>query len=171
MSGSMSGSRYIAAGAAAAMLNDAISFNGIPLEIIGFTESSRHGCRHFIYKTFKKRVTGEQIVNGFVAHSDKLYQNSDGESILYATGRLRAETSARKILIVLSDGEPCCDNNGDAYTFTKEAIKYAERHCEVYGIGIETKSVARLYKDYAVLRDTEQLESCLLEVIKTKILK
>jgi cobalamin biosynthesis protein CobT len=171
MSGSMSGSRYVAAAAAAAMLNDAISFNGIPLEIIGFTEDSRRGCRHFIYKTFKKRISGDQLVNCFSHHGKDLYQNSDGESVLYATSRLRAEKSSRKILIVLSDGEPACDNQGDAFTFTKEAIKYAERHVEVYGIGIETTAVSELYKEHTVLRDSSELEKCLLEVIQNKIIK
>lgn len=175
MSGSMNGSwggsgtKYDCAAAAAAALNDAISVNGFPLEIIGFTERGSTGPQHFIYKTFDNRVTSENIMGQFNRHRGRAYQNSDGESIIFAFNRLIVRKEKRKVLITLSDGQPACDNPGDAYTYTKDVVEFVSKHVDTYGIGIRTDAVKEFYPEYTVLRNPDELEKCLLEVVTTKI--
>lgn len=172
MSGSMGGSKLVAAGMSCKLLNDAISTIGVPLEITGFDDSIR-GVRHSIWKSFRKPVTSDELINRI---SDSIPRqmsgNSDGESILWAYQRLLAQKQKRKILIVLSDGSPA-GYAGDAMQYTKEVVANIEKigAVEIYAIGIEDTSVSLIYKDYGIIRKAHELEAALLSVITNKILK
>jgi len=168
-SGSMCGEKYEVTAAAVALLNDAIQPLGIPTEIAAFTENSWSGCRHWIIKTFGENRSSDKIIEDYANISSDLAQNADGESIMWAYNRLRMRPEPRKILLVLSDGEPCCDNYGDCYTYTKSVIKHVGKNVECYGIGILDDSVEDLYPEYAVLKRSGELEKALLDVVKHKI--
>jgi cobalamin biosynthesis protein CobT len=102
--------------------------------------------------------------------TDMLEMNADGESILLAYNRIKDRPTARKIIIVLSDGSPHAYNPGDCFTFTKNVVDYVGKRIEIFGIGILTDSVKRIYPHHAVLDNISTLESTLLEVAKKKII-
>ena len=65
---------------------------------------------------------------------------------------------------------PCAYNHGDCFTFTKQSIEHIGKHVDIYGIGILSNAVRRLYPNYAILQDVTELEKTLLEVVKQKII-
>jgi cobalamin biosynthesis protein CobT len=140
------------------------------MKIAAFTEK-RPMPRHYIVKEYDERRGADDIIQDYGNIYGKLWQNADGESIMWAFKDLILRPEQRKILIVLSDGSPSSDRGGDCFTYTKDVIAMASKHVETYGIGIMDDSVQRLYPEYTVLNRAEELESCLLDLIKTKIFK
>jgi hypothetical protein len=172
-SGSMQNAdKFEVTGAAVALLNDACSPLGIPLKIAAFTERYPQ-CSHFVVKEYDERRTPEAIIDDYTRIEKELYQNADGESVMWAATDLIQRKEARKILIVLSDGQPSADNEGDVYTYTKEVVKAVAKwpNMEVYGIGILSDAVKDFYHEYTVLNDVHKLEECLINLVKTKIFK
>ena len=168
-SGSMSGDKYNVTAASAALLAESITPLGVPLEIAAFSEACYVGLDHYIIKEFNEKRSSADIIRDYSSITCVLRQNADGESIMWAAKRLMARPEERKILIVLSDGEPCCDNPGDAWTYTRDVIHTLSSKVELYGIGILSDAVQDLFPEYTVLSNTAHLEKCLLEVIKKKI--
>ena len=169
-SGSMEGHKFYITAASVALLNDACSPLGIPMKIAAFTEEEPH-AKHFIVKEYGEKRSAELIIDDYVRINPHLYQNADGESILWAAKDLMTRPEPRKILIVLSDGCPAADNGGDCYTYTKDVIEHVNKWAglELYGIGIMDDTVKELYPECEVLDNPKRLEACLLNLIKTKI--
>jgi cobaltochelatase CobT len=168
-SASMGGTKYNVTAAAVALLNDAVSPLGVPLEIGAFTERGSIGTVHFIIKKFSEKRSSENILSDYAKMRRELSQNADGDSIMWAYRRLIARPEERKILLVLSDGSPASDNPGDCWTYTNDVIAEVGKRVECYGIGIMDESVSHLYPEYSVLRHADELEQCLLDVVKKKI--
>jgi len=176
-SGSMrSAGKYEAASASAVIMSKVLTDLRIKHEVIVFTEVQRAGeavLRHGIIKSFDKGSRPEQLMSNFSCFkANGLEQNLDGESILWSAMRLLKEVSARKIMIVFSDGQPAAHRRGAA-AITRDVIAELQlrRDMEIYGIGIMSQAVDRYYRDHTVINDTAELEKGLLTVIKTKILK
>ena len=175
-SGSMNGQKYEAASASAVIMSHVLSQLMIKHEIVVFTEvSGRHGpvLRHGIIKSFEKSAEKERLMSAFQDFNHwGLEQNLDGESIMWSAMRLLKQTTVRKICIVFSDGAPAAYRDG-ANEITRDAIKELEarRDMELYGIGIMSRSVEKYYKDCEVISSTSGLETALLGVIKSKILR
>jgi len=166
----MSGSKFSATAAAVSLLNDACSPLGIPIKIAAFTERSPK-CEHYIVKEYDQRVTNDSILSDYCKISQKLHQNADGESIMWAARDLILRPEERKILVVLSDGSPASDNAGDCFTYTVDVVAHWSKYMELYGIGILDSTVDRIYPESTVLKKTYELETCLLDLIKKKIFK
>jgi cobalamin biosynthesis protein CobT len=100
-----------------------------------------------------------------------LCNNDDGAAIMWAHSRLIRNKAKRKIMIVLSDGSPACQQ-ADAMPFTQKVVKEIEQKSpvELYGIGIMDDNVRRIYRDWKVIRDASELETALLSVVKDKII-
>jgi len=171
MSGSMGGEKMLHAGQAAILLNDAIGKLGVPIEIAGFTEGHR-GPVHKIFKLFDKKCEGEQLRARIMEGTESMDQNADGESILYSYGRIRNRKEKKKILIVLSDGQPAASRGYGIYNFTQKVIKEIEKQgiVDIYGIGIMTDAVREFYKHNQVLNNSSDLEEVLLSFVKDKLL-
>jgi cobalamin biosynthesis protein CobT len=168
-SASMNGRKFNVTSAAVALLNDAVQPLGIPTKIVAFTENSRSGCEHYIVKDFNERRKSADILQDYGNIARKTHQNADGESLMWAFKELSSRPEPRKILLVLSDGNPCCDNWGDCHTYTQDVVKHISKYVECYGIGILSDAVEAYYPEYVVLRDVKHLEQAMLDVIKTKI--
>lgn len=174
MSGSMGGwggtSKYAHAARAAIMVDSAIGKLGVPVEILGFSDSGH--LEHVIVKKAHKRMTEPEIIERFARAHAIMDCNSDGDSILWAYSRLAQARTKRKLLIVLSDGSPASCRAGDYYTFTKEVVKDIEDNSavDIYGIGIKDDNVKKYYRHNTVVHEASQLENRLLEVIERKIL-
>jgi len=178
-SGSMNGEKYNQAAEAALLLNDAIATTlRIPLQVTGFTETreergeDRFLLHHLIFKAFDAAVPRTKLIHRFAQASKCLEQNADGDSILLVHNELLTRKEKRKVLIVLSDGSPAAYRPGGVSDFTKKVVRDIEKSSpvEIYAIGIETESVRHFYKDYTILNNAEELDSCLLNLIKRKII-
>lgn len=172
-SGSMHGrQKYKHGMLACCMLNDALNKVGIPVEILGFSQTydgARSHNQHLIHSTFGRRDTARDIVESM--DGVHLANNDDGAAIMWAHSRLIRNKAKRKILIVLSDGSPAC-MQAQAMPFTKKVVKEIEDKSpvELYGIGILDDNVRRIYAQNEVIRSPEQLETALLNIVKTKII-
>ena len=167
-SGSMSFDKFEVAGAASALMNDAISPLQIPTYIAGFTEG-HGGCRHYVIKQWTEQRSANQIMDDHKRCYQYMANNADGESVLWAYNLLQQRPEDRKILIVLSDGRPACSNAGDCATFTRDVVAMVSKRVECYGIGILSPAVRQFYPEYTVLDDVNDLEQTLLDVIKLKL--
>ena len=170
-SGSMGGEPIIHAMKSGLMLNDAIGKLGVPVEILGFTDRGRQSTIN-LYKDFDQRVSEEVLLSRLDSGCGNMSSNADGESILWAYHRLRPRKEKRKLLVVLSDGQPA-SSRGDADALTKRVVKQIEKdgEVEIYGIGIMSHAVERYYTNNTVINDSSELETALLTVIKNYIIK
>lgn len=169
-SGSMGGDKMAHAIASALLLNDALAKIGVPVEILGFTTGNIDG-RFFIFKNHVKAVNREKLLDTMCDATGSMWNNTDGEAILWAYERLMQRKNKRKLLIVLSDGQPA-GGRGDIYTFTKVVVKKIEEkhNAEIYGIGIMSNAVKNIYKHHKVIRSASELEPAILTVIKDYII-
>lgn len=175
LSGSMvSDKKAAVAFASAIALTSVCSALNINHEIVGFTECSEgyNGTRKRtnifnVYKAFNKRISVDKLKDHFIKSSSLMEKNADGDSILMAHGRLMAQKSARKILIVLSDGEPACVG-GDIAHFTKQVIKGIEKShdCDLIGVGILDSSVKIFYTNCEVINCLDELPEALVKILK-----
>jgi cobalamin biosynthesis protein CobT len=166
-SGSMNGTKAKAATTAATALAVALELARVPVKIIGYTE---HGpkLKHFLMKDWNESAQVERTLSRFA--SIRWSQNADGDSLMVCYRDLQSRGNERQVLIVLSDGMPCCNRMGDASTYLKKVCKFIESKIELYGIGIETSSVKRYFKENTVIHNASQIESVLTDVVRNKII-
>jgi len=169
-SGSMSGSKYIHASHSAVMLNNVFNRLQVPFEIIAFTDYNNQPV-NVLHKHFGQRIQSDTLIDQMVRASSKMSGNSDGESIMWAAERLLQRTEKKRIMLVLSDGQPAGSGGLGIDAFTQDVIKNLEKHIQVHGIGIESSNVKRYYKSNCVINSPEELEPALLNVLKTKVLE
>lgn len=183
-SGSMGGysdSKFGCATMAAAELTNAITVNRIPLEILAFSHGRKRsskggmdqGTQHIILKSHNEVITGDRVMELSSAFRDQLGCNADGEAVMWAHERLLKQKKKRKVLIVLSDGQPSSSFCQDDPGFLLKVVQEIEESSpvELYAIGILTNSVEHFYKDNKVIDSPEDLEHGLLDIIKTKIIQ
>lgn len=86
------------------------------------------------------------------------------EAIWYAASQLIYRKEERKIILVITDGEP------DNLQQTQEIIALCERSgIQLVGIGIQTDSVEQLFRSTSVIEDLGSLKSKLFELGKAAI--
>jgi|TARA_Y100000310_G_scaffold340611_1_gene437053 hypothetical protein len=92
--------------------------------------------------------------------------NCDGHNILAAAKRLNKFRNIKKLLVVISDGQPAYQNGID---HTKKAVEVAERFgIRVLGIGIEgctEKALEHIYPNRYLFENTENLHQELTGLI------
>lgn len=172
-SGSMEGTKVIQAIKSALLLNASVSVLNIPLEILGFTTSGPKDCKHMIFKHSHQRISEEKLALSLCDAATNMYNNNDAVAVLWAYDRLmQRNNSHRKVLIVLSDGSPAAYSDFDVADGLLSVTRMIEQQSDVelYGIGIEDDNVEHFYKNHAVLNDSSELETTLLNVVKSKIL-
>lgn len=180
-SGSMSGSRIRTAGKAAYALSATLERLKIKHEVIGFTTRDSQGLvkamraegcgvRYArdqalympVFKGFNDRLDTDACSR--MAHLTEgprwLKENVDGECVRLAAHRLVQQRAERHVMIVLSDGSPCCP--GDRFQQTrhlKTTVKELNTAptLEVIGIGIEHRGVAEFYDKHVFLDDLAEL--------------
>lgn len=168
-SGSMCGDRYTHAVAATAMLNDCLSKLNIPHAVYGFTYSSRKNIM-YEHKRFNQSTTQEDIITSMCSEDVDMSGNDDGDAVLYAHDKLIKQKQKRKILIVLSDGQPT-----DPPRMGRKYLKHITNEIttkspvELYGLGIQTDSVKEYYTQTEIIHNCNNLESTLLTLLKDSI--
>lgn len=159
-SGSMAGTPIETAAVCADVLARTLERCGVRSEILGFTTGAWKGGHprerwmtlgrpsqpgrlnellHIVYKSADVSWRRARDGLGLMLDPTLLKENIDGEALLWAHQRLLARPERRRILIVISDGEPADeatrDSNGDAYL---------ERHLRRVIAAIETRSPVQL---------------------------
>lgn len=179
-SGSMSGSSYQSACASAIMLAEALQGIKVSVEVAGFTEfgpENKGGLIHDIWLPFGQRFVRENVLNKMAIMSNNLSNNVDGENILYAYNRLKAQKETRKILIVLSDGEPSGSGPEGATMgtgqFTKNVCQMIEKDKSVLlvGLGMKGYKPDRFYKNAYQVDRGQSLEPVLLDIVKNAVIR
>ena len=170
-SSSMQGTRVWTAIISAGLLCDTVSRSlRIPVDVIGF--SGRTETRMSIFKSFDRPVTATQLEDRMADACSHMAQNADGEALIWAYNRLIVRKEKRKVMIVLSDGEPHAGRYGNIEKYTKKVIEDIEDNSpvEIVGIGIQTDAATKFYKASVRIDRTSELEDALLNVVKSKIL-
>jgi Mg-chelatase subunit ChlD len=170
-SGSMHGDRMMSAAASAVILNEVFSKIGVKTRIISFTDDPR-STYNLVHKDFTEKINKDRLVKRLgVGASWRMSGNADGENILWEYGKIATRMEQKKLMIVLSDGEPADSKTGDIYQFTEDVIKNIEKSkVGIIGIGIESDAVSRFYKRYRVLSHATEIESTLLDILRNEVL-
>jgi len=173
LSGSMSGAKIDAARQAAAVMAEALRGLSIPFEVLGFecvgddrmSKFSR-GLSSDSRFNRTEEILSHKIFKSFDGHSlsgiaaiESGANNADGESLMWAARRLAERRESRKILIVLSDGNPVAQGDQRVlYDDLKTKIARVEASgIECVGIGVTTDVVKKFYKDFVVLERVSDL--------------
>lgn len=118
-----------------------------------------------IFKAENERLTSE-VKRRFAdaPHHMRKRNNIDGESLEYAALRLAGRRADRKVLMVLSDGNPACHGDNWALERHLKAVtaQIEKMGIECIGIGIQDDSVRKFYKKHLVLNDVAQLPALVM---------
>jgi cobalamin biosynthesis protein CobT len=172
---------------------------GIAHEVLGFTtahprlgntkpgysptiveaESRRTGIRYSreeplyipIYKEFGERLTPPVKARFAEARSNQIFlnQNIDGESVEIAMMRLMQRRESRKVLLVLSDGNPAGApaNGRELCSHLHKVVADAGKlGVDLVGIGIMDASVKTFYPRSVVLSDLGSLPGAVMGELK-----
>lgn len=99
-------------------------------------------------------------------------KNIDGESVSLASTRLMKRPEKRKVMFVLSDGQPAAmsENSFSLHEHLEDTIKRVSKQHDIVGIGIEDSSVRHYYPNYVVLKRAEDLPQMGLRLLEDAIL-
>lgn len=195
-SGSMNGPAIETAANAAFALSSTLERVGINHEVLGFTtingydgageahmhialaEQRRIG-REFsrveplyvpIFKGFNERLT-PTVKHRFAdcPHKYFLANNVDGECVEIAGQRLAACREERKVMMVLSDGEPyAVGNKRDQSNHLKRVVRNLnDNGIETIGIGIMSSAVERYYDKYVVMEHLNELPTQIMRELRS----
>ncbi|HEA3613088.1 TPA: porphyrin biosynthesis protein [Escherichia coli] len=174
LSGSMDGVKIQLALASAYTIADALDRINAPNIITGFTTfgspdyetRSKRGFTRFealmlpIIKNWNEKANSPEIRArmGCVCETFPLLNNVDGESVAQLATLFAGRMEDKKIMLVMSDGEPCATGSGfhqHLRTVTKEIETLSD--IELMAIGILTDEPRRYYKNYALVNSVEEL--------------
>lgn len=180
-SGSMQGNKIEVARQTGLALGESLKNLGITFEIVGFNtndhigmaagasrlsaeETARFnrfgtGLNHMIFKSFESNS-----LSG-ICRAASGGCNADGESITWAAKRLAERPEKRKIMLVLSDGQPSYGgaNSEVLKGDLKRVINMLPKAgIEPIGIGICTDDPKLFYKDYVVVSDIKKLATSVM---------
>src|SRR6266446_1037891 len=184
-SGSMRGRPITVAATCADILARTLERCGVKVEILGFTTRAWKGgqsreawlaagkpanpgrlndLRHIIYKSADAPWRRARKNLGLMMREGLLKENIDGEALDWAHKRLLGRTEQRRILMMISDGDPVDDS-----TLSVNPGNYLERHLRWVIEDIETRSpveliaigighdVTRYYRRAVTIVDAEEL--------------
>lgn len=192
MSASMRGEKSFVTALVTDLLVFALEQNNIDTEVLGFTTTAgfdnpvrrqwvNHGgpanpgrlnaIQHVIIKEFSHQWRSARKGLGLILRSDFGYENIDGEALHWAAGRLLSHHATRKLMVVVSDGQPF-----DASTMEVNEANILESHlhstiARIDSAGISLLSVGacadvtRFYRDSLFVRDFENLPAVFFEAL------
>ena len=186
MSGSMEGSRIVMARKVTAALCETLDRTTVAYEVLGFgtdehrlTNEARRAYRDdretwsrispiniFVFKAFEERLSDSRASIGTMAKHN-LHHNVDGESVLFGHERLMRRPEKRRIMMVLSDGNPEFSGNAgidERRQHLRDVIAHITKEgTETVGIGIQTSAVKQFYPRYAVINRLSDLSKAALD--------
>lgn len=194
---SMHETKIYVAMVAAFALSQTLERVSIPHEMIGFTTGGyganvtlneamqkeyattggvRNWSRHIplvmpVFKEFSERVSPQvkQRIAYMACARPDMNSNIDGEAIEIAAVRLLKRREKRKVMIVLSDGQPAGAMNCDRHL--KMVVEDVQKAgVDMIGIGIMDSSVKSFYPKAVVLNDLESLPTQVMSELKEILL-
>jgi cobalamin biosynthesis protein CobT len=124
----------------------------------------------YTFKEFQKRFDDiAKKTLGFLPNAyGFMLNNIDGESIEMAAMRLRMRREARKVMIVMSDGQPAGDGDGAMQQRKlKQVVEDIGRsNIEIYGLGLEDRSVLHYYPKAEVIGHSAQIPEKVMALIQ-----
>lgn len=172
-SGSMCGERIVAAQAASIVLYQFCQMMAIPVMIIGHTADHSNAVQLYAYADFDS-VDGK---DGYrLMDIQDRENNRDGAALRYAARRLLDQPAAKKILIILSDGQPYAHKySGTAAEADIRGIvqEYARQGVVFFAgaIGSDKPNIERIYKEgYLDLSDLHKLPYDLTRLIQQHLI-
>lgn len=190
-SSSMRGHPMLVTALTADILTRALERCAIKVEVLGFTTVDRKGgvpaeewrqagcpenpgrlnaLRYIVYKPMDMPWRRAHQGFGLLLKEDLLQENIDGEALYWACRRLAGRSESRRLLIVISDGEPM-----DKSTLAANPAGYLEKHLhqvidwieknsdiELRAIGIG-HPVARFYRNSISLARFDELGPVLIK--------
>ncbi len=192
-SGSMRGNPIIMSALACEIIADILQNFAVKIEIIGFTTGDWKGgrvkklweisgrpsdpgrlneLRHIVYKHFNQNFKKARMNLGLMLKEGILKENIDGEALLFAKSRLMQQAEKRKILLVISDGNPVDDSTNSSNSedilslHLHHVINNIEKKSkiEVVGIGIG-HSTKEFYRNSIAIKNLEELGDVMIEKI------
>lgn len=192
-SGSMRGKPIAMSAMACRIIAELLEEFNIKSEILGFTTADWKGgqskklwleqckpespgrlndIRHIIYKSGNQNFSKAQANLGLMLKEGFLRENIDGEAILWAKSRLMQSSEERKILIIISDGNPVDDstnaNNDDQILIDhlKHVISKTQKDnkIELVAIGIG-HDVGKYYRNAVTIKKLEDLGDVMIKKI------
>lgn len=137
----------------------------VPLEIACFNTDDK--TRIGLFKGFNQTLSNTQIKSMFDDVTGHMTGNNDSTALLWAASRLVTRREPRKILIMMSDGQPSAGGHGDCDYQLRCAAKTVEarRDVELFSIGIEYNGVKNFYKNWSEVKTGEDIEESLIKVL------
>jgi hypothetical protein len=149
---------------ACVLLSDAISKVGDPFAIHGFCSDGRHDVEYYRFKDFDQHW--DEVPKARLAGMTGQLSTRMGAAIRHAGHHLKLQRSAKKLLIVITDGEPADVDVRDPQYLrmdTKKAVEDVAKHGVVtYCMSLDPRAdnyVSRIFgqKNYMVVDHVERL--------------
>ncbi|MFP5467456.1 MAG: nitric oxide reductase activation protein NorD [Gammaproteobacteria bacterium] len=149
---------------ACALLADAIQKVGDPFAIHGFCSDGRHDVRYWRFKDFNQPY--DELAKARLAGMQGQLSTRMGAAIRHATAALKLQRSSKKLLLVITDGEPAdVDVRDPLYLLqdTKKAVEEAGRHgVATFCMSLDPRAdpyVSRIFgaRNYLVVDKVERL--------------
>lgn len=183
MSGSMGGKRITLAAASAWAMADALDKIRVPNMITGFTtfgyipvSEDFHRIEPLllpILKGWEEKANSEIVHARCGAITDyHLANNVDGESLLALSNHMVSRREERKIIFLLSDGEPAAMGHGhrnhlvQVGRYVEDTLGY-----ELLGVGIQCDAPSRFYRNSVRIDNINQLPETIAGAVRNILLK
>ncbi|HMN94557.1 MAG TPA: nitric oxide reductase activation protein NorD [Hydrogenophaga sp.] len=149
---------------ACALLADAIHKVGDPFAIHGFCSDGRHDVHYWRFKDFNQPY--DDLAKARLAGMEGQLSTRMGAAIRHATAALRAQRSGKKLLLLITDGEPADVDVRDPQYLrqdTKKAVEEAGRNgVTTYCMSLDPRAdqyVSRIFgaRNYLVVDKVERL--------------
>lgn len=114
---------------ACALLADAIQKVGDPFAIHGFCSDGRHDVNYWRFKDFDQPY--DELAKARLAGMQGQLSTRMGAAIRHATAALKAQRSSKKLLLVITDGEPADVDVRDPQYLRHDTKKPSRRPLEM----------------------------------------
>ena len=150
--------------AATVLLSDALDRIGDPFALHGFCSDGRHDVHYYRFKDFDQPYN--DLVKARLAGLKGSYSTRMGAALRHAGAQLRQQPKNKKVLFIITDGEPADNDVRDPQYLrfdTKRAVEELARDgITVYALSLDPHAdqyVARIFgaKNFTVLDQVERL--------------
>ena len=150
--------------AATVLLSDALDRIGDPFALHGFCSDGRHDVHYYRFKDFDQPY--DDLVKARLAGLKGSYSTRMGAALRHAGEQLKLQPKSKKILFIITDGEPADNDVRDPQYLrfdTKRAVEELARDgITVYALSLDPHAdqyVARIFgaKNFTVLDKVERL--------------
>ena len=150
--------------AATVLLSDALDRIGDPFALHGFCSDGRHDVHYYRFKDFDQPY--DDLVKARLAGLNGSYSTRMGAALRHAGEQLKLQPKSKKILFIITDGEPADNDVRDPQYLrfdTKRAVEELARDgITVYALSLDPHAdqyVASIFgaKNFTVLDKVERL--------------